>query len=299
MIYASELSQLNMTRPTVVMLGKFDGMHRGHRSLAAKTTALAGDEAIPAALIMDRAEKRLLTREERTDMLADLGIGAVCELNLTEDFMSQSPEAFVRTLVGAFHPKAVVVGENFRFGCRRTGDPATLSRLGETFGFGTVVMPIISEGNIRISSTRIREALALGDMPSVNRYLGYDYFVTGEIVHGRHLGHTLETPTTNLLPARDKLLPGNGVYAARVTIDGRTYGGMTNVGVKPTVDGSFVGIETYIFDFDANVYGRTEKVTFLRKTRPESNFGSLEALKARLEKDKKEVREYLTSIDVM
>lgn len=297
MIYITEPVQLHIDEPTVIMLGKFDGVHRGHQTLVNKTVEMAGDSAIPVAFIMDNAEERILTREERKNLLGESGIEIICEMALTDDFKSQSPEMFIKSLVDNFHPKAVIVGENFRFGCRRTGNTRTLKELGIDYGFETIVMPIVSDDGIRVSSTLIRQKLAEGDMAAVNRYLGYPFFVSGKIVHGRKLGHTIGVPTTNLLPGKEKLLPPKGVYVAKVEIDGKIYGGMTNLGVKPTVEGGFVGIETYIFDFNEDVYDKDEKVSLFYHTRPESNYGSLEGLKNQLEKDKKEVREYLISLD--
>ena len=278
-------------RPSVVTLGKFDGLHRGHQSLLKKVGDLSADNGI--VFVMDASTSGLLGRRERTEAMAATGLSAMLELPLTREFMSMTAEDFVRqVLVGRLKARAVVVGENYRFGSGRAGDLALLEKMGEELGFETYGLPMVTEKNERISSTAIRAALSEGRMEEVNDLLGYTFSVRGEIVHGAHLGQSIGVPTVNILPGEDKLLPPNGVYFSLVRIEGRTYRGMTNIGFKPTVQGGFKGVETYLFDCSKDLYGKEETVFLLSFSRPEKNFGSVAALTERLAEDKRETAEY-------
>ena len=281
--------------PTVVTIGKFDGVHRGHQVLMRRTIELARSSDDPrcasVAVILDGSRRRILTRQERVAYLKTVGIDYVIEMPLSDELKNQSAESFVNDfLLGTLHAEAVIVGEDFRFGKGRRGDVAMLKECGRELEFVTEEVMTVRDDGIRISSTEIRARLSEGNMEKVNRYLGYSFFLSGTIVHGRHLGHTLGVPTTNLVPASDKLLPPNGVYASAVEIGGRTYHGMTNIGTRPTVSGIETGVETHLFDVEEDLYGKEEKVELLHYTRPEADYGSLEALKARLMKDKDEIR---------
>ena len=295
MIYLTDPTEFHHMAPTVVTIGKFDGVHRGHQVLMRRTIELARSSDDPrcasVAVILDGSRRRILTRQERVAYLKTVGIDYVIEMPLSDELKNQSAESFVNDfLLGTLHAEAVIVGEDFRFGKGRRGDVAMLKECGRELEFVTEEVMTVRDDGIRISSTEIRARLSEGNMEKVNRYLGYSFFLSGTIVHGRHLGHTLGVPTTNLVPAFDKLLPPNGVYASAVEIGGRTYHGMTNIGTRPTVSGIETGVETHLFDVEEDLYGKEEKVELLHYTRPEADYGSLEALKARLMKDKDEIR---------
>jgi len=279
-------------RPTVVTLGKFDSLHLGHRELITRVLAMAGERELgsfPRSVVfrLSSASVSLLTEEERRQMLEEMGVHTLIECPFVPEIIQMEPETFVRNvLVDRLRAVHLVVGEDFRFGYRRRGDAAMLVKMGRELGFTVDVVPKVALDGEPVSSTRIREALQEGRMAEVNRLLGYTYFVTGRIIHGRQVGRTIGFPTTNLIPGRGKLLPPNGVYAARVTVDGEVFAGITNIGTKPTVDGHFVGVETYLYDCSEDLYGECQKVELLDFERAERKFPSVEALREQILADK-------------
>lgn len=297
MILIKELDKVNSEKPTVVTLGKFDGLHRGHRKLIEKTVKDAGTERIPAVFAFDIAPMTLLTKRERRTMLEKMGISMMVECPFTPKIITMSPEAFVRDILSEkMHAEEVVVGPNFRFGYEREGNADTLRKLGKQYGFTVKVVPVVCDEEGEISSSRIRNHLAKGEMEKVNELLGYDFFVTGEIVHGNHIGRTLGVPTTNIIPEKTKLLPPNGVYASETRIGKRIYQGVTDIGTKPTVDGQFVGVETFLFDCSEDLYGEEEEVRILSHLRREKKFPSVEELKTQLKKDEKNGRAFFLDL---
>ena len=162
------------------------------------------------------------------------------------------------------HVRYLAVGPDFRFGHDRAGSPELLRKMGETYGFTVDVVEKLKDGSREISSTYVREELEKGNMEKVNELLGYVYFTRGEIVHGRQLGRTIGVPTANLIPPVCKKLPPNGVYITRSRISDKIYQGITNVGYKPTVAEHFLGVETYLFDCDEDLYGQDAEVRFYR-----------------------------------
>ena len=195
-------------------------------------------------------------------------------------------EEFVKeVLVNRLHAKYIAVGKDFRFGYRRGGDVNLLLWLQKKYGFQVEVIEKERYGERDISSTYVKEALAIGNMELVNELLGYRFFVSGEVLHGRRIGRTLGMPTTNLVPTTKKILPPNGVYLSRTRIGDRVYGGVTNIGYKPTIGESFRGVETYIFNFDGDLYGENIEVELWKYKRPEMKFASVDALQAQMEAD--------------
>ena len=293
MILIEKPEEYKGTQRTSVTLGKFDGIHRGHRSLIKKTVESAGKSLCPVVFAFDISPETLLTKTERRAVLEKMGVGCLIECPFTASVIRMSPEEFVReVLVAQLHISCAAVGPNFRFGYERAGDTEMLRELGFRLGFSVDIVPVVTDDQGEISSSRIRSLLAGGKMEEVNELLGYPFFVTGEIVHGRHVGRTLGVPTTNIIPEKSKLLPPMGVYASETRIGEKIYRGVTDIGTKPTVEGQFVGIETFLFDCDEDLYGEEEEVRILSFLRPEVKFPSIEALKAQLMKDEKSGREY-------
>ena len=236
----------------------------------------------------------LLLPEERRALLKKWGVDCLIECPFVESLAHMEAEDFVREiLVKRLHVKYLAVGTDFHFGHNRKGSYQLLEAMQEECGFEVEVVEKACYDGEEISSTRIRRELEQGHMELVNQLLGYNFSVTGEVLHGRQIGRTLGLPTTNLLPDPGKLLPPNGVYATRTRIADEIFEGITNIGHKPTVGAEpRRGVETFLFDLDRNLYGDVITVNFYGFERPERKFESLEALKARIEQDVIWGREY-------
>ena len=283
----------------IATTGFFDGVHCGHRLVTERLVSLArerGDESLvvtfwphPRAVLQDDArELRLLsTLEEKKARLKMLGVDRVEVLDFTRAFASLTAEEYLRdVLQGRFGVTTLIVGYDNRLGSDRL-TASSLKPIAE--GLGMELMELKPYGGI--SSTKIRNALKKGEVEKAEEMLGYRYSLTGAVVAGNRLGRTIGFPTANMrLYEPLKLVPGGGVYAVDVDVLGRRFRGMTNIGTKPTVGGTYVTIETHILDFDEDIYGLPLTVTFLRRLRDEVRFPSLDALKAQLEKDREACR---------
>ncbi len=297
-------TELLVKGPSAVTLGKFDGIHRGHRKLLGEVLKAKAEGLLttvftfgrpPRTLTEGEVQPVLLTNREKRLHLERLGLDLMVEYPFTEDVCHMEPEAFVeQVLVKGLNAKSVVTGPDFCFGYKRRGNVELLSKLAACYGYKLTVIEKEKDSENRIiSSTLVREELLCGNVERANRLLGYPYTVTGEVVHGNHLGRTFGMPTVNQIPAPEKLLPPNGVYTAAVELDGKTYRGVSNVGYKPTIEGNYPkGVETYIFDFDKDVYGKTLDVQLFHYQRKEQKFTSVEELKGQLAKDAEESRRF-------
>lgn len=269
-----------------VTLGKFDGIHRGHRKLISGILGKKEEGATAVVCAFTSAGDTIFTSRERRDILEGLGVDVLLECPLDDRLRHMRAEAFVREiLVGDLQASYVAVGEDFRFGYERKGTPELLRELGKKYGFETEVLSKERDGRRKISSTYIREELRKGNIQKVNELLGTPYFVEGTVEHGRGMGHRMFFPTANLVPSGEKLLPPNGVYAAVFLYEGRAVPGVTNIGYKPTVGERFVGVETYLFDCDRDLYGCQCRVEFRKFLRPERKFGSFDELKEQISRD--------------
>ena len=286
----------------VIATGFFDGVHLGHRFVIDRLVRAArdrGDESMvvtfwphPRNVLQDDARNlRLLTSlQEKTGILKGLGVDHVEVLPFTRAFSRlTTKEYFKEYVIGRFGGKAVLIGYDNRVGSDLLS-PDQIEKVAVESGLDVIRTDSISvPGGIVVSSTKIREALSSGDVEAAAGMLGYDYSLFGVVVAGNRLGHTIGFPTANMrLYEPLKLLPGNGVYSVEVESLGRRFRGMCNIGTRPTVNaGKDTTVETNIFDFDEDIYGLDIKVTFLKKIRDERCFGSLEALKAQLELDRR------------
>ena len=281
-----------------VTMGKFDGIHRGHQKLVEKIKErkALGEQAVLFAI--DASSNMILTSQERASLLERMGVDVLVECRLDDRIRHMRAENFIKEiLMGDLGASYVVVGEDNRFGFERKGTPELLKEFGRKYGFFVDILPKEMDGKRKISSTFIREELKKGNMEKISSLMGMDYFVEGDVVHGRGMGHKVLLPTTNLVPPKSKILPPNGVYVTTSYFDGRTYGGITNIGCKPTVGESFIGVETYLFDCDEDLYGKKCRVDFKKFLRPEKKFPSLEALKARLLADAENGRAFFQKIE--
>ena len=292
----------------IATTGFFDGVHLGHRLVIERLVSLArerGDESLvvtfwphPRAVLQDGArELRLLNSlEEKKELLHSLGVDRVEVLDFTRSFAALTAEQYLREILrDRFGVTTLLMGYDNRLGSDRlTAD--TLKPIAEGIGMELKeLLPLSfrpSEASGEISSTQIRTALENGDIVSAAEMLGYGYSLKGVVVAGNRLGRTIGFPTANMkLYEPLKLVPGRGVYVVEAEVLGKKYRGMTNIGLRPTVGGSFTTIETHILDFDEDIYGLPLRITFLRRLRDEVHFPSLEALKDQLEKDRDCCRE--------
>ena len=287
----------------IATTGFFDGVHCGHRLVIERLVSLArerGDESLvvtfwphPRAVLQDGArELRLLTTlEEKKALLAALGVDRVEVLDFTRSFASLTAEQFLRDILQAkFRVTTLLMGYDNRLGSDRM-TASQLQPVAHGLGMELIELESLSfraeRRNPEISSTKIRKSLEEGDISQATAMLGYGYSLTGVVVAGNRLGRTIGFPTANMrLYEPLKLVPGRGVYVVEVQVLGKTWRGMTNIGLRPTVGGTFTTIETHILDFDEDIYGLPLTITFLRRLRDEVHFPSLDALKAQLTLDR-------------
>ncbi len=302
MEYLKDLREDTIAYHTAVTVGKFDGIHKGHELLTHKIMEQKANGLKSVVFTFDTSPrtkleagdvKNLITNQERAWILAQEGVDYLIEYPFSQEVMHMEPEAFVELLVTKVHMAYLAVGTDFHFGYMGRGDVTLLQTLSKKYGFQLQVIEKMKQNHRDISSTYVREEIRTGNIEKANELLGYGYFVWGHVVHGTHIGHTIGIPTINLIPPADKLLPPNGVYVTQVVIHQRTYHGVTNIGVKPTIQGERqIGIETHILDFDEDVYEQKVKVVFLKYLRPEMKFENLDSLKEQMKKDTKQALEY-------
>ncbi len=289
----------------VATLGNFDGVHHGHQMLLAHLNAKRDELRLPSTLVTfeplpdeffgrDQIPPRLSSIREKLYLLQRSGVDRVLLLHFNKRLRTVEAEEVIEDfLVRRMGVGYVVVGDDFRFGARRRGDYAMLQAAGERFGFGVSHMGTLTFEHERVSSTRIRELLGEGDFDKAEKLLGYPYFMMGRVTYGRQLGRQLGVPTANIRMRRRRW-PVDGVFAVENHLeDGRIFHGVANVGLRPTVDGSKPMIETHLFDFDGDLYGRLLRVVFRRKLRDERKFESLDALRAQIARDVSTARELL------
>lgn len=302
MKYIKDTLDFHITEPSVITLGKFDGLHCGHRYLmeemqkgretGLKSVVFTFD--MPPRALLGKPCRVLSTNEEKVSIFEEAGVDYLIECPFTDELRMMPPYDFLKMLTDQICVKKIVAGTDFCFGYKRGGTYRELQQYAGEFGYEAVIVKKMQYQGADISSTRIREHIERGEMEEANRLLGYDYFVKAKVESGNRIGRTIGFPTANQLPPPQKLLPPNGVYAVQVLCEGRLYNGISNIGNKPTVGGGYpVGIETNLFDFDGDLYGRELKVSFLKYLRPERKFPSVGDLEAQIEKDKMTCERFL------
>lgn len=287
-----------LKRGSVLAIGNFDGIHLGHQEVlrdVAMRAASSGDVASaltfePAPLKVLRPEmapKRLSTNEQRLAWFKVVGLESAIVLNFTRELSLLSPQDFVeQILVGQLRVRAVLVGENFRFGHKQSGDTAFLQELGRRNGFEVIVVPpVIYHGEI-VSSTVIRREIAAGDVSHAGRLLGRPFVLTGEVVSGAGIGHKFTVPTLNLQPEQE-LLPASGVYITRTLLDGETKSrrSVTNIGLRPTFNGSSLTVETHLLDAPNEFETKRLEIRFWKRLREERKFSGPPELRSQIERD--------------
>ncbi len=280
---------------TAVALGFFDGVHRGHRQVIEKAVELADGRFVPAVFTftMEKtgpAKKQnvgeITTLEQKIRILQSMGVREIYAPDFV-DFCGLSGEEFVqRILKEKMHAAAVCCGQDFRFGKKASCGAADLRRFCKAEGMECAVLDEVMDGGEAVSSTRVRQAIADGEMEKAAELLGRRYCLDFLVEHGKALGRRLQFPTINQPIPPEMVLPRFGVYATMATVEGKIYAGVTNVGVRPTVEkGMAPRAETYLIGFSGDLYGRAVPVQFLSFLRPEQKFNSVEALKEQIGKD--------------
>ncbi len=290
-------------RGVVVALGNFDGVHLGHQAVlrraveegrkrGVRVVAATFDPHPRVVLTPGEQPKLLSTLELRREALLRYGADEVWVIPFDEELSAKSPEEFVLdVLVGEIWAQAVVVGENFRFGHRAAGDVGDLERIMRRFGRQACAVPVRSEdGEVGISSTRIRELVAGGEVEEAAKLLGRPYVLRGVVVVGEKRGRSIGFPTANVLPDAAVVVPGRGVYAGFVRVGKDLHAAATNVGVAPTFEGRESRVEAHLLGFEGDLYGLVVDVSFVRRIRPEKRFSGVDELRAQIARDVEEAR---------
>ena len=289
--------------PSVVVIGNFDGVHRGHQAVLRQARALADSRGLrcvvltfdphPSQVLGRGVPPRLTTLARRVELLRENGATDVAVEPFTIELASWSPERFAKELLAdRLGTRVVVVGSNFRFGHKRAGDFGTLRTLGPSCGFEAVAAEVAGDDEGPFSSTRVRDAVAAGEVERAAHVLGRPHALSGIVEHGDARGRTIGFPTANLGGVAE-MLPAHGVYAVRVVHGAETHGGVMNIGVRPTVDGSSLRIEAHLFDFDGDLYGTTLCVDLVARLRGEQKFAGVAELQAQIAKDAEAARKAL------
>jgi riboflavin kinase/FMN adenylyltransferase len=305
----NSIKSFNATKPTIVTIGTFDGVHLGHQKIVAQITknadALNCESLVltffphPRMVLQESTEmKQLNTLNEKIALLDNLGIDNLVVHPFDKEFSRLTAEEFVKkVLVDVFKIKKIIIGHDHRFGRNRTATIDDLINFGKTYGFEVEQISAEEINEVSISSTKIRNALLEGNIKLAANYLGYDYSFTGIIIKGKQLGRTIGYPTANITIEEDyKLIPNNGVYIAKSVLNGKTVFGMMNIGNRPTVDGTKQTIEINFFDFKQDLYGQKITISLLHRMRSEQKFESLDALKNQLGKDKKTALSFIENL---
>lgn len=285
-----------LTAPCVVALGCFDGVHIGHQKVIGLAREQADRLGAPLAVFtfsepvknffVPDGTPLLCSEEEKLKLLEEPGVDIAVCVPCSEEILSMRAEDFVNEiLLRRLHAVHAVCGYNYTFGKNASGNAELLTELCEKSGVGVSIAPCLEYKGSAVSSSAIRQALALGNVECAAELLGRPFSVSAKVINGQHLARRLGFPTVNTVPDPRLALPSNGVYATEIVFDGKTEYGITNVGVRPTVGTDILCAETHIFDFEGDMYGKTVTVKFLHFLRNEIKFPSIEAMACQIKKD--------------
>lgn len=290
--------------PTCTALGNFDGVHVGHQTLIRAAVEKARERGTASAVFTfsthpkslipgSKPVKNIVYQDEKEALIEALGVDYLVNIPFTADIMTMSPEAFVKHfLAEKLNVKEAFCGFNYHFGFKGEGDTKLLRVLGAKYGYHVNEVKAVSvEGDV-VSSTLIRSMIMAGEMEECSKYLGRNYDIGGEVVVGNKLGRTIGFPTSNIMIDESMVTPPNGVYTTYCIYNGIKYPSITNVGIKPTIGAFQKNMETHIFNFDKELYGKTIKVEFVKKTRDEVKFRNIDELSAQIAKDCQDAKEY-------
>lgn len=295
-------------RGCVATIGNFDGVHLGHHRVLEQVREKAQALGLPSVAIVfepqprefferDKAPPRLTRFRDKFTLLRDHGIDRVFCLHFNQRLRALTAEAFIdQLLLNGLEVKYFVVGDDFRFGCDRSGDFDLLQSYGQSHGFTVVNTRTYAITGDRVSSTRIRQVLSEHDFVQAQRLLGRPFSLSGKVIHGRKLGRQIGVPTANISLQR-KRLPFDGVYVAELTTaDGLRHQGVANVGVRPTINGTSPLLEVHLFDFNRSLYGERVRVEFKAFLRDEQKFDSIEALRQQIQSDIAKARAWIDRV---
>lgn len=310
----------DLSAASIVAIGNFDGVHRGHQALLARARERAGDDMDVAVVSFEplprawfdsaNAPPRLTGPAQKLRLLREAGVDLAWLLRFNGALAGMSARGFVeQVLAGGLNARLVIVGEDFRFGKGRQGDLTMLRELGTEFGFDVAPVGDVTDGELRISSTAIRDVLAKGDFERARQLLGRPFSITGHVIRGQQLGRTLGYPTANIRPWKGSI-PLQGVYAVRARVvpgdagqlcsdeaelAGSWQDGVASVGTRPAVGGGETLLEVHLFDFDGDLYGQRLETRFIARLRGEEDFASLDALVVKMNNDASAARSLLAA----
>lgn len=297
MIIFNSIEEIKNIENTVVALGNFDGVHKGHQQIIARTVKSAEVAGLKSAVftfsnhtstLLENVPyvKNILYAEEKAAIIESMGVDYLFNIPFTYEILRMSPEAFIEEiLVNKFKIKEAYCGFNFTFGYKASGTPEILIHEGLKHGFGIHVQEPYIIDDVIVSSTYIRQLIEDGEMEKCTKFMGRMYAIGGEVVVGNKLGRTIGFPTSNIMIDEGMATPPNGVYITYCIYNGIKYPSVTNVGVKPTIGKYKKNVETHIFNFDKELYGKNIKVEFVKRTRKERKFESVEALSNQIKSD--------------
>jgi riboflavin kinase/FMN adenylyltransferase len=290
--------------PSVIVLGSFDGIHSGHGILINSARKLSQEikeeQQIKDLQVMvctfknhplsivnkEICPKLVMSNEEKSILFEKLQVDILNFMEFNKEFMSISPDEFIRNLKKHYNVKGIVVGFNYRFGYKNLGDVETLKKYSKSLGYKLfVVKPVTIDGEV-VSSSAIRHNIQEGNIEKANKFLGRPFMLSGNIIKGKQIGRTMGFPTVNLNYDKKFIVPKGGVYGTIVEYKNNFYKAITNIGYNPTLEGNKLSIETNILDFDKSIYGEEIKLYFVEKIREEKKFSNIEELKNQLSKDK-------------
>lgn len=299
-------TRASLGKGCVATIGNFDGVHLGHQTIIEQVQEQSEKLQLPSVVMVFEpqpreffqgrdAPPRLMEFRQKLEALAALGVDVLLCMPFNEQFRQYSGMGFIKDiLIDGLQVQHLVVGDDFRFGCDRSGDFALLEQVGRDAGFTVENTRTVMSGGERISSSRIRKSLHHNQLEEVAGLLGAPYSISGRVVYGRQLGREIGAPTANIMLKHVPAL--RGVYVVRAELsDGTPQTGVANIGLRPTVDGKAPSLEVHLFDFAGTLYGQRLTVTFLHPLRDEVRFESVDALKTQIEQDMRDARRWLAS----